>query len=97
MAESFDFAGLKTLDALTEVYGRWLRANSRPALSADELYYELLGHDPEPRNELLWLAGFIKKWEDIAYPDEKMPWDSMWDRTTADPDYGIEMEEELDA
>lgn len=87
MAEAFPYAGLDTLEALTDVYTRWLTAHSRPAMSADELYYELLGEDPAPENQLTWLAGFINRWEQVAYP-EKNPLDSMWDRTTLDPDYG---------
>ena len=69
MADKFSFAGLTDLGSLTDLYGNWLKAHSRPEMSADELYYDLLGIEPRPENELLWLAGFIKKWEDIANPE----------------------------
>jgi hypothetical protein len=48
---------------LTDEYGRWLEERNYQSLSADELLYELLGHEPRPVEDIRWLEDFIARWE----------------------------------
>ncbi|MFN9112562.1 MAG: hypothetical protein ACK5XN_21050 [Bacteroidota bacterium] len=58
-----DFTRLNTVEALCAVYDGWLADKGYEPQSADELHYDLLGQDPRPENDLLWLAGFINQWD----------------------------------
>jgi hypothetical protein len=53
-----------SLDGLTDLYQAWCAERNYPAISADELRYELIcRNDQADKSHIEWLDAFIAHWD----------------------------------